>query len=200
MWMARNNGPYGGHSRRNGSRRTGETFSLSQFAASQRARIYDGVSPERRQQFEAAERRAQIMRAWNEVCANTREGKHVTGLYYVPEADELVVYTDGSTWTQELTMMREIIRARMERAGAHVDGLVFKTTAPGHTPPAAKERLRPAPTERPPAPHADLSEAERTEIERQVAPIEDQKLREALENAMRASAEWAKGVRSKKEP
>ena len=48
--------------------------------------------------------------------------------------------------------------------------------------------------------HADLSEAERTEIERQVAPIEDQKLREALENAMRASAEWAKGVQSKKEP
>jgi hypothetical protein len=55
-------------------------------------------------------------------------------------------------------------------------------------------------TERPPAPHADLSEAERTEIERQVAPIEDQKLRGALENAMRASAEWAKGVQSKKEP
>lgn len=70
--MARNDGPYGGHSRRRGSQRTGETFSLSQFAASQRARIYDGVSPERRQQFEAAERRAQIMRAWNEVCADTR--------------------------------------------------------------------------------------------------------------------------------
>ena len=33
-----------------------------------------------------------------------------------------------------------------------------------------------------------------------MAPIEDQKLREALENAMRASAEWAKGVQSKKEP
>ena len=99
-----------------------------------------------------------------------------------------------------MTLLREIIRARMERAGAHVDGLVFKTTAPGHTPPAARERLRPAATERPPAPHADLSEAERTEIERQVAPIEDQKLREALENAMRASAEWAKGVQSKKEP
>ena len=55
-------------------------------------------------------------------------------------------------------------------------------------------------TERPPAPHTDLSEDERGEIERQVAPIEDQKLREALENAMRASAEWAKGVQSKKEP
>ena len=43
-------------------------------------------------------------------------------------------------------------------------------------------------------------DAERAEIEHQVAPIEDQKLREALENAMRASAEWTKGVQSKKEP
>ena len=51
-----------------------------------------------------------------------------------------------------------------------------------------------------PITHADLSEDERGEIERQVAPIEDQKLREALENAMRASAEWAKGVQSEKEP
>ena len=116
------------------------------------------------------------------------------------ESNELLVYLDSPSWTQEMTLLREIIRARMERAGAHVDGLVFKTTAPGHTPSAAKERLRPATTERSPAPHADLSEAERTEIERQVAPIEDQKLREALENAMRASAEWAKGVQSKKEP
>ena len=53
---------------------------------------------------------------------------------------------------------------------------------------------------KPPRPVTRLSEAERTEIERQVAPIEDQKLREALENAMRASAEWAKGVQGKKEP
>ena len=120
--------------------------------------------------------------------------------YNLRLSNELLVYLDSPSWTQEMTLLREIVRARMERAGAHVDGLVFKTTAPGHTPPAAKERLRPATTERPPAPHADLSEAERTEIERQVAPIEDQKLREALENAMRASAEWAKGVQSKKEP
>lgn len=180
--------------------RLNATVGLGDFINSERSRLYDGATPERRQQFKQAERRREVFHAWNQICANTREGKHVTGLHYVPERDELVVYTDGASWTQELTMMREIIRARMERAGAHVDGLVFKTTAPGHTPPAAKERLRPAPTERPPAPHADLSEAERTEIERQVAPIEDQKLREALENAMRASAEWAKGVQSKKEP
>ncbi len=94
--------------------------------------------------MEAAEQSRAIYRAWNTVCAGTREGRHVTGLRYLPEPNELLVYLDSPSWTQEMTLLREIIRARMERVGAHVDGLVFKTTAPGHTPPAAKERLRPA--------------------------------------------------------
>ena len=179
--------------RRANYERESETVAFSGFLNAERQRILAAATPERRAQMEAAEE----SRA---VCSGTREGRHVTGLRYLPESNELLVYLDSPSWTQEMTLLREIIRARMERAGAHVDGLVFKTTAPGHTPPAAKERLRPATTECPSAPHADLSEAERTEIERQVAPIEDQKLREALENAMRASAEWAKGVQSKKEP
>lgn len=191
--------------RRANYERESETVAFSGFLNAERQRILAAATPERHAQMEAAEESRAVYRAWNAVCSGTREGRHVTGLRYLPESNELLVYLDSPSWTQEMTLLREIIRARMERAGAHVDGLVFKTTAPGHTPPghtppAAKQRLRPATTERPPAPHADLSEAERTEIERQVAPIEDQKLREALENAMRASAEWAKGVQSKKEP
>ena len=176
--------------RRANYERESETVAFSGFLNAERQRILAAATPERRAQMEAAEESRAVYRAWNAVCSGTREGRHVTGLRYLPESNELLVYLDSPSWTQEMTLLREIIRARMERAGAHVDGLVFKTTAPGHTPT----------TERPPAPHADLSDAERTEIERQVAPIEDQKLREALENAMRASAEWAKGVQSKKEP
>ena len=183
--------------RRANYERESETVAFSGFLNAERQRILAAATPERRAQMEAAEESRAVYRAG---CSGTREGRHGTGLRYLPESNELLVYLDSPSWTQEMTLLREIIRARMERAGAHVDGLVFKTTGPGHTPPAAKERLRPAVAERPPAPHADLSEAERTEIERQVAPIEDQKLREALENAMRASAEWAKGVQSKKEP
>ena len=135
--------------RRANYERESETVAFSGFLNAERQRILAAATPERRAQMEAAEESRAVYRAWNAVCSGTREGRHVTGLRYLPEA---------------------------------------------------KERLRPAVAERPPAPHADLSEAERTEIERQVAPIEDQKLREALENAMRASAEWAKGVQSKKEP
>lgn len=186
--------------RRANYERENGTVAFGGFLDAERQRVLAAATPERRAQMEAAEESRAVYRAWNAVCSGTREGRHVTGLRYLPESNELLVYLDSPSWTQEMTLLREIIRARMERAGAHVDGLVFKTTAPGHTPPAAKERLRPALAERPPAPHADLSDAERAEIERQVSPIEDQKLREALENAMRASAEWAKGVQSKKEP
>ena len=135
--------------RRANYERESETVAFSGFLNAERQRILAAATPERRAQMEAAEESRAVYRAWNAVCSGTREGRHVTGLRYLPESNE---------------------------------------------------RLRPAVAERPLAPHADLSEAERTEIERQVAPIEDQKLREALENAMRASAEWAKGVQSKKEP
>ena len=111
--------------------RLNATAGLGEFINSELSRLFDGASPERRRQFKQAERRHEIFQAWNRVCANTREGRHVTGLHYVAERDELIVYTDGAAWTQELTMMREIIRARMERLGGAVGDIVVKTTRPG---------------------------------------------------------------------
>ena len=112
--------------------RLNATAGLGDFINSERSRLFDGATPERRRQFEQAERRHDIYRAWNQICANTREGRHVTGLHYVAERDELIVYTDGASWTQELTMMREIIRARMERLGGAVGNIVVKMTRPGY--------------------------------------------------------------------
>ncbi len=112
--------------------RLNATAGLGDFINSERSRLFDGATPERRRQFEQAERRHDIYRAWNQICANTREGRHVTGLHYVAERDELIVYTDGASWMQELTMMREIIRARMERLGGAVGNIVVKTTRPGY--------------------------------------------------------------------
>ena len=113
------------------SERARATVGLGEFLSAERSRIFDGASEDRREQYRQAERRGEVFRAWNTVCANTREGKHVTGLHFVPERNELIVYTDGASWTQELTMLREIIRARMERVGVSVDNIVVKTTRPG---------------------------------------------------------------------
>ena len=86
--------------------RLNATAGLGDFINSERSRLFDGATPERRRQFEQAERRHDIYRAWNQICANTREGRHVTGLHYVAERDELIVYTDGASWTQERSKLK----------------------------------------------------------------------------------------------
>ena len=112
--------PHGGTARRD---RAGETHSLADFLPAERRRIMDGASETRRAQMRAAEARGRVFQAWNDVCAGTREGAHVTGLHYAAESDELIVYADGATWVAELTMMREIIRARMHLRGVDVSDI-----------------------------------------------------------------------------
>lgn len=175
-------------------KRSGQTLGLSGFLATERSRILDGASTERRAQMRAAEHTREVYAAWNAVVGGTREGKHVTGLRYLPESNELLVYLDAAPWTQEMTMLREIIRGRMEREGVSLDGFLFKTTrrpverassTPGPRMPAGAVTTKP-----PAAVHRDLTPAERERIDRQTAAIEDPKLRQALRNAMEASVEY----------
>lgn len=111
---------------------SGETRGLGGYLAEERSRLFDGASPKKREQMLAAERTREVYRAWNAVCAHTREGSHATGLHYRPETNELIVYMDSAAWTQEMTMLREIIRARMAATGVDVAGLVFMTSKEGY--------------------------------------------------------------------
>lgn len=190
----------GGYLRRDRARmqRTGGACGLGALAASLREGVYANATDQTRERYAAAERRQAVFSAWNEVCAGTREGQHVTGLFYAPDTNTLVVYTDGATWTQELTMMREIIRARMEAAGASVAEITCKTSRPGHGPssptaPATHVPLSPK-AERPPAPaRRPLTPDERDALAASSADIDDPKLRRALTGAWAASLEWKKG-------
>lgn len=168
--------------------------SISSMVDVERSRIIAGVTPEQRERMGEAERARTVYHAWNTVCAGTREGEHVTGLKFLPDTNELLVYLDGSVWTQEMMMLREIIRARMERAGAKIDGFVFRTSREGYQAREAARRVA-SPSSRVPtsAPRAELTEAEARAIEDKVAPIEDRKLRESLKMAISASVEWKKG-------
>lgn len=186
--------PHGGTARRD---RAGETHSLADFLPAERRRIMDGASETRRAQMRAAEARGRVFQAWNDVCAGTREGAHVTGLHYAAESDELIVYADGATWVAELTMMREIIRARMHLRGVDVSDIKVlrsredyirrqpsdspATAAAAH--PAARRPRKEA------APHRSLSAAEERALDDEVSAIGDTRLRDALKNAMRASLE-----------
>ena len=60
----------------------------------------------------------------------------------VPETRELIVYVDGSSWVNELTVLREIIRARMESCGVRVSALVFKLSRKDMKPRARHLPLR----------------------------------------------------------
>lgn len=199
--------------RERSNERLGATAGLSSFLGSERARLFDRAGEDRREQPRAAEKQRAVFRAWNEVCANTREGQHVTGLKYLPETNELLVYVEAGSWATEFTMMREIIRARMAVKGVDVAGFVFKTSRSGYaslaqrsgTPAtgALSNRVTAKPVNTPPSPIRRLSEEEARGLDAAVAPIEDSKLKEALRNAMGASLSWRGTVQERettKEP
>ena len=180
--------------------RSCETRGLGDLAQGMAARIYDSATPEKRRQMRAAERTHEVYAAWNAVCAKTREGQHATGLHYMPESNQLLVYMDGPSWTQEMTMMREIIRARMAALGVNVAGLIFKTSqqgyqsraqilAQGNGGPVAIPKKLSAP---PRPPRLALSRSEEEILRDAVAGIEDDALRRALFSAMETSLECNK--------
>lgn len=184
--------------KRDDSERLGASAGLGSYLSQEKHRLYDTASRQRQEQMDAACRAREVYQAWNAVCGKTREGQHVTGLHYAPASNELIVYMDAASWTCEMTLLREIIRARMEAAGATVDGLVFKTSQAGYES-AAQKRRPAAKTTRPePTPHVPLTEREEEDIASAVAPIEDSRLREALKNAMEASLSWSKTAKRPK--
>lgn len=171
--------------------RARETQGLAGFVAAERHRLFDDASPARREQLLAGERRAKVLAAWNKVVMGTREYAHVTGLHYIPESNELVIYLDAPSWTQEMSMMREIIRARIAACGVEVEGLVFKTSRDGYKSnaqrmagKAAERRAAPKPEKRP---RRELNAEEEREIAAATADVEPSVLREALRAAMRAN-------------
>lgn len=142
----------------------------------------------------AADRARAVYTAWNAVCSGTREGEHVTGLRFLSDQNKLLVYLDDAAWTQEFTMLREIIRARMERAGVSIDGFVFRTSKAGFKRDVPSRAVRPAPPHRDhPVQPAPLTEDEERSLDAAVAGIDDPRLRTSLKSAMRASLEWKKG-------
>ena len=84
-------------------------------------------------------------------------------------------------------MLREIIRARMERAG-----VVLETSRKDYE--ARPYANRATPPIVPPVPRrTPLTTEEEDRLDRDVSPIVDDRLREALKKAMKSSMEWKKG-------
>ena len=186
--------------RRANYERESETVAFSGFLNAERQRILAAATPERRVQMEAAEESRAVYRAWNAVCSGTREGRHVTGLRYLPESNELLVYLDSPSWTQEMTLLREIIRARMEACGVRVSALVFKLSRRGYEAPRAASSAANKVKSSPCAglPRAELSSADVAAIDARVSHIKDEGLQRALKSAMGAGLSLDKTRKSTK--
>ena len=117
-------------------------------------------------------------------------------------------------------MLREIIRARMAREGVELAGFVFRTSKPSYAVRAAAHAVRSgshsdtasdpcdlagaswrrgssrgeSPRAKRAVPHADLAPEERAAVDAAVAGLDDDRLAEALKNAITASLEWKKGL------
>lgn len=180
--------------------RFGAAQGLGSILEREKRRIYDDAAPAKREAFLEAERVQEVYRAWNTVCARTREGQHVCGLHFVPETRELIVYVDGSSWVNELTVLREIIRARMEACGVSVSALVFKLSRKGYETARASRSIanKGASPIRKPVPLVELSSAESDAIDASVARIKDEGLQRALKSAMGAGLSLDKGRKSTK--
>ena len=85
-------------------------------------------------------------------------------------------------------MLREIVRARMERLGVKLDGLIFRTSHTKKDASATASAAIPAKEKSVQVERRELTADERISIEEEVAPIEDARLREALKKAMIASS------------
>ena len=173
----------------------GETRGLGEVAADISRNIYDRSNADTRARMDAASRRGRVFAAFNGVVAGTREGAHVTGLHYLSESNELVVYLDGPSWTQEFTVMREIVRARMEAKGGAVDALIFRTSRPDYVRSQRADAVlqshrSSSPVAVPPLP--ELTPSEEAKLDRDVAGVADPGLREALRRAERASIALSK--------
>lgn len=186
---------------RNEDTRARATVPVSSLMGDVRQNIVSHATPEQLERMRNAERTRSVYTAWNTVCAGTREGEHVTGLRFLPDQNKLLVYLDDAAWTQEMTMLREIVRARMECVGVKIDGFVFRTSKPGFKRSGVERPLRTAKPQRPEPPKpAPLAPEEERALDAAVAPIEDPRLRKSLKSAMQASLEWKKGSESKNRP
>ncbi|WP_072414777.1 DciA family protein [Collinsella phocaeensis] len=175
------------------SDRAGGARGVGDFMAAERARILAAATPERREQMRAAEGSARVIRAWSAVVAGTREAAHVSGVRYLPESNKLLVYADSEAMACELTMAREILRARMERAGASIDGFVIKVSRAEYQSPAQRAAAAAAGSaqdgRRGGSSAIGLTPEQESALDESVSPIADERLARALKNAMKASFE-----------
>jgi hypothetical protein len=131
-----------------------------------------------------------------EKAAGPDIARHTHGM--VVRHGELVVYVDSPTWANELSLMSEELRVRLnEELGKDLVTSMRFTVSRQVREERQREALDQEGAESAPEPAAPLSSAEQGQVEYVARTIEDNGLREAAVRAMTRSLEWKKGLLSR---
>ena len=150
------------------SDRFGATQGLGSILEQEKRRIYDDATPAKREAFLEAERAREVYRAWNTVCARTREGQHV----------------------------RARMEACGVRVSALVFKLSRKGYEAPRAASSAVNKVKSSPCAG--LPRAELSPADVAAIDARVSHIKDDGLQRALKSAMGAGLSLDKTRKSTK--
>jgi hypothetical protein len=139
--------------------------------------------------------------AWAAV-AGENIAKHTLGM--AVREGELVVFVDSATWANELSLMAEELRVRLNATLGKDPVRAIRFTVSRKVQEEAVQRASEEqeqtvydPDEVPSVP---LTDPERCQVEYVAASIKDEALREAAVRAMTRSLEWKKGIRCREGP
>lgn len=126
---------------------------------------------------------------------------HTNAVYIINEhgAKVLIVYMDDSLFAAELDARRELIKMKLlARFNEDIDEfrIIISRGKMKKNYPFRAQEGGPLPAER--AQRVPMPPEKRAQLERQCAPIKDERLREALLRAMISDLEWKSGVEKEK--
>jgi hypothetical protein len=141
--------------------------------------------------------KAEAVLAWREVIPEQID-RHTRG--FALRDGELLVFVDSSVWANELSLMSEEMRTRLNtHLGKDlVSSIRFTVSKHARDDSAAEDALASAesPDERESAPSEPLDQCEAAQIEHLSAAIADEDLRALVTRVMRLDQEQKKGRRS----
>ena len=144
---------------------------------------------------------ARVKRAWNKVV-DERVSTHVNAVFVVPNtsASEVIIYVDSAIWAAELSMQEELLKLKMnmELKAEQIMHLKFLVSKEQYSSGLKKkntfDQLDEEEKRLKSVQPVELNEEELAPIQEAAAHIEDDRVRNAVYAAAKASLEWQKGL------
>lgn len=144
---------------------------------------------------------ARVKRAWNTIV-DEHVKEHVNAVFVVPgtNASEVIIYVDTAIWAAELAMQEELFKLKMnmELQAEQIENIKFIVSKEQYAGGSKKkntfDQLDEDEKKLKSVQPVELDEEELAPIQEAAAHIEDERVRNAVYAAAKASLEWKKGL------